>query len=34
MVGMIFELIADIADVFVDLWINKVVAKFSRRKWY
>ena len=32
MVDFVIELIADIVDVFLDFWINKVVAKFSRRK--
>jgi len=31
MVDLIIGLFADIADAFLDLWINKVVAKFKRK---
>ena len=31
MVDLIIGLFADIADTFLDLWINKVVVKFKRK---
>lgn len=32
MVDFLLELAADIADAFLDFWINKVVARFKRKK--
>ena len=28
----IINMLADIADIFVDLWVNKVVDRFARKK--
>jgi|GEM_PF-1274837 hypothetical protein len=32
MLDSFIELIADIADAFLDFWINKVVARFKKNK--
>jgi len=31
MFDFLTELIADIVDVFLDFWVNKVAAKFKRK---
>ena len=32
MIDFVIEMFFDIAEVFVDLWINKIIAKFKRKK--
>ena len=32
MLDIIIGIAADIADIFVDFWINKVVRRFSKKK--
>lgn len=32
MFDFIIEILGDIADFFVDLWINKIIAKFNKNK--
>jgi len=31
MVDFLLGLVADIFDVFLDLWLNKVIGKFTRK---
>ena len=34
MIDFVIEMFSDIAEVFVDLWINKIIAKFKRKKYF
>ena len=31
MIDFVIEMFCDIAEVFVELWINKIIAKFNRK---
>ena len=32
MIDFIIEFCADVADVFVDLWLNRIVDRFTKKK--
>ena len=32
MIDFVVELFGGIAEIFVDLWIDKIIAKFKRKK--
>lgn len=31
MLDFVIDLIADVADIFIDLWANKILGKFKRK---
>ena len=32
MLDVIIEICADIAEIFVDIWVNKIVGRFKKKK--